>query len=35
MKRWSVRKGMYVENEKVDAFIAEVLEVSKRHETAF
>lgn len=31
MKRWHQSKGGIVENEKIDAFLAEVVEVSKKH----
>ena len=31
MKRWKTIEGREVENEKIDAFLAEIVEVSKRH----
>jgi hypothetical protein len=31
MERWSSRKGDKIENKKIDAFIEEVIAVSKKH----
>ena len=31
MKRWKTTEDCKVENEKIDAFLAEVIEVSKKH----
>lgn len=31
MKRWNVAKSVEIENPKIDAFIAEVIAVSKKH----
>jgi len=31
MKRWSATKGMDIENARIDKFLEEVIEVSKRH----
>ena len=31
MKRWKTTKGRNIENAKIDAFLAEVIEVSKKH----
>ena len=31
MKRWKTTEDRDVENEKIDAFLAEVIEVSKKH----
>lgn len=31
MKRWNVKAKKDVENEKIDAFLAEIIEVSKKH----
>lgn len=31
MKRWSATQNTEVENAKIDAFLAEVIEVSKKH----
>lgn len=31
MKRWSHKKGDYIENAKIDAFIEEIIKVCKKH----
>lgn len=31
MQRWKTAKSVYVENEKIDAFLKEVLAVCKKH----
>lgn len=31
MKRWKTTKGKEIENEKIDTFLVEVLEISNKH----
>lgn len=31
MKRWHTTKSCHIENEKIDAFLAEVIEISRKH----
>ena len=32
MKRWKTTEGKEIENAKIDAFLSEVIEVSKKHQ---